>query len=61
MNDFEVHPIGTSRELRLSRALAQAIAQIDSQYRNVVPLSVMKAYDDLFKYYQEQLERENNE
>lgn len=61
MNDFEVHPIGTAKELRLSRALARAIAQIDSQYKNVVPLSVMKAYDELFKYYQEQLEKENNE
>ena len=61
MNDFEVHAIGTAKELRLSRALAQSIAQIEQQYRGVVPDPVMRAYNELFKFYQEQLERENNE
>ena len=35
MSDFEVHPIGTTEEIRLSRALAREIQQITEQYGGV--------------------------
>ena len=42
-NDFEVHPIGTAEELKLSRQLSAAIAQITHQYGDgIVPESVLE-------------------
>jgi len=59
-NDFEVHPIGTAEELKLSRQLSAAIAQITHQYGDgIVPESVLKAYKQLTDYYDEQIGREN--
>jgi xanthine/uracil permease len=38
MNDFEVHPIGTANEIKLSRELANAIAnQIDKEEKKNNP------------------------
>ena len=58
--DFEVHPIGTTEEIRLSRQLSSAIEQITHQYgAGIVPNSVFKAYKELTDYYAVQIEREN--
>jgi hypothetical protein len=58
--DFEVHPIGTTEEIRLSRQLSSAIEQITNQYGDgIVPNSVFKAYKELTDYYAVQIEREN--
>ena len=54
--DFEVHPIGTSRELFLSRALAREIDQVLRQYGNVVPENVLNAYLKLKELYAIQIE-----
>ena len=60
MSDFEVHPIGTSTEIRYSRELANAIEQITYQYGNgIVPKSVLNAYLKLRQHYAVQIESEN--
>lgn len=59
MKDFEVHPIGTATELRLSRALADAIGQEHEQYHTITP-SIMVAYNRLYDHYMEQLEMEQD-
>lgn len=51
MSDFEVHPIGTTREIQLSRDLAREIEQVTRQYGNVVPENVLNAYYKLKEYY----------
>lgn len=60
MSDFEVHPIGTTRELALSRKLARAIAEAinsqESQESGVFPSDVMAAYTQLIKEYDRQME-----
>ena len=58
MSDFEVHPIGTAREIRLSRDLARAIESNIEQYGNVVPHDVLQAYLKLKDYYAYQIESE---
>lgn len=54
--DFEVHSIGTTAEIRLSRALAREIDQVLQSYGQVVPHSVYKAYLELKKHYDWQIE-----
>lgn len=58
MSDFEVHDIGTARELKLSRDLAREIDQVTRQYGNVVPENVMNAYLKLKEHYALQIESE---
>ena len=58
MSDFEVHPIGTAREIRLSRDLAKEIEQTISQYGNVIPQNVLNSYMKLREYYGRQIESE---
>jgi hypothetical protein len=55
-NDFEVHSIGTTEELRLSRALAREIEAVLEQYGKVIPNSVLNRYYDLRALYQRQIE-----
>lgn len=58
--DFEVHPIGTANEIKLSRQLSSAIEQITQQYGDgIVPHSVFKAYKELTDYYAIQIEMEH--
>jgi hypothetical protein len=58
--DFEIHPIGTTEEIRLSRQLSAAIAQITHQFGDgIVPQSVFNAYKQLTDYYAVQIGREN--
>jgi hypothetical protein len=60
MSDFEVHPIGTTMEIKYSRELANAIEQITYQYGNgIVPEPVLRAYLKLRQHYTMQIESEN--
>jgi hypothetical protein len=58
MSDFEVHPIGTAQEIKLSRDLAREIEQVTRQYGNVVPENVLNAFYKLKEYYALQIESE---
>jgi hypothetical protein len=58
MSDFEVHPIGTAQEIKLSRDLAREIEQVTRQYGNVVPEDVLNAFYKLKEYYALQIESE---
>lgn len=57
-NDFETHPIGTLKEIQLSRALAMAI----ENELAVSPFSekIMSAYTQLKKHYAWQIENEES-
>jgi len=57
LKDFEVHEIGSYTEIKLSRALARTIEQNLIQYGNVMPQDVIKAYHELQKHYQRQIEQ----
>jgi hypothetical protein len=60
MSDFEVHPIGTSTEIKYSRELVKAIEQITYQYGDgIVPKSVFNAYLKLKHHHDVKLESEN--
>ena len=58
-NDFEVHAIGTSTELRLSRALSREIEQTLHQFGEVLPSNVRLAYNRLSEHYAKQIQTEN--
>jgi hypothetical protein len=58
MTDFEVLPIGSIKEIKLSRDLAREIDQITRQYGNVVPENVLNAYYKLKEHYALQIESE---
>lgn len=58
-NDFEVHPIGTATEIKLSRELANAISQELISFGQVVPQSVFQAYKNLCEHYKDTIESEN--
>jgi hypothetical protein len=57
LNDFELHEIGSHTEIKLSRALAKTIEQNLIQFGNVMPQDVIKAYHELRKHYQWQIEQ----
>jgi len=54
-SDFEVHEIGTTTELRLSRALCDAIEALQRQYPNTVPAAILRAYEPLRQHHQHML------
>ena len=56
-NDFEVHRIGTTEELKLSRALATEI-QHSLEDNEVVPINVRQAYNRLYGHYIKQQQSE---
>ena len=58
-NDFEVHAIGTSTELRLSRDLSREIEQTLHQFGEVLPSNVRLAYNRLNEHYTKQIQMEN--
>jgi hypothetical protein len=59
MKDFEVHEIGTAKELRLSRALSNSIYLLCEQYgEGIFHESVLSPYKELIKMYKEQIEKE---
>jgi hypothetical protein len=68
MNDFEVHPIGTTDEIKLSRELANAIAeQIDREDNphkyswdaTKLPSEIRGIYERLYKQYQTNIRSDN--
>ena len=58
MSDFEVLPIGSTKEIKLSRDLAREIEQSLEQYAQVVPRNILNAYLKLKEYYALQIESE---
>jgi hypothetical protein len=51
MSDFETHPIGTQKEIELSRQLSKAIEQLISQYgEGIVPRQISVPYHALRDY-----------
>lgn len=56
MKDFEVHPIGTLGEIKLSRELAREIEQVTQQHGNTIPSSILDVYYKLREYYAKQIE-----
>ena len=58
MQDFEVHPIGTREEIRLSRALARAVEETQRSTAEV-PSGIMYAYKQLLVQYNKMIEEEN--
>lgn len=59
MKDFEIHPIGTAKEILLSRKLMRVIDHNVKQYGKLFPEDVMDAYRALSHHYQKQTEMEN--
>lgn len=58
-NDFEVHPIGTTDELRCARELANAIEQLMEQYgEGIIPHSIRVPYNKLRGQYIRQIQSE---
>ena len=45
-----------TEEIRLSRELARAIAQLDEQYRNIVPQSIWQPYLKLRDHYLKEID-----
>lgn len=60
MSNFEVHELGTHRELFLSRQLAREIESVIAQYGQVVPQSVLDKYIQLRNWYDFQREVNNS-
>lgn len=61
MEDFEVHPRGTSEEIKASRALAKTLEQLTEQYgENILASDVRNAYNKLRKVYAKQIEMEKD-
>jgi hypothetical protein len=58
MSDFEVLPIGSTQEIKLSRDLAREIDQVTEQFGKVVPQNVMSAFLKLKEHYAWQIESE---
>jgi hypothetical protein len=61
-NDFEVHEIGTTQELKLCRELVQEMAQVSKQYgRGIFPANVANKLDNLIAFYGRVVENERYE
>lgn len=58
MNDFEVHEIGTLKEIQLARELAREIDSCLEQYGAVIPQNVLRVYHKLKAHYAKQIENE---
>ena len=56
--DFETHPIGTIKEIRLSRSLAMAI-ESELQVSHFSE-KILNAYKELKSHYDWQIETEND-
>ena len=58
MNDFEVMPIGTHREIKLSRELAHEIEKEIIKNPDSIPLEIIQAYKRLYGEYIRQQQQE---
>lgn len=57
--DFETHPIGTSKEIKLSRQLVNEITEVIQSFEaGIFPVNVLKAYDELLSHYEWQMENQ---
>jgi hypothetical protein len=56
--DFETHPVGTVKEIKLSRDLARAVDGIIKQYGIIVPQSVIVPYNKLLEHYKKEMNYE---
>jgi len=51
-NDFEVHPIGTTDEIKFSRALANEIKDhLDLFGKESIPINILQAYNRLYGHH----------
>jgi hypothetical protein len=61
-NDFEVHELGTTMELKLCRALIEDMTQISKQYgRGIFPSTVANKLDNIVAFYASVIEDERYE
>jgi hypothetical protein len=52
MSDFESHPVGTQKEVELSRELFKAITQLISQYGDgIIPRQISLPYHTLKDHF----------
>ena len=58
MSDFEVLPIGSTEEIKLSRELSREIEEVTQQYGSFFPQNVMNAFLKLKEHYAWQIESE---
>lgn len=59
--NFEVHEIGTARELRLYRKLLSEIDQLSFQYgEGIIPNALHNTIKELKRFYEKQLHEEQN-
>ena len=58
MNEFEVLPIGTIREIKLSRELAHEIEKEIIKNPDSIPLEIIQAYKRLYGEYIRQQQQE---
>ncbi len=58
MSDFEILPIGTIKELQLSRELVREIEEVQRQHKGVIPQNVMNVYNKLLQHYAWEIENE---
>lgn len=61
-NNFELHQLGTTKEIKLCRELVVDMLQLSKQYGyGIFPESVAKKLDNIVKYYAEIVENERYE
>lgn len=61
-NDFEVHPIGTTQEIKLCRELVESMVQMTTQYgRGIFHESITNKLDNLVAFYGRVVENERYE
>lgn len=58
MTDFETHPRGTTRELQLSRELANVIAEEMQNPNSEIPIAIIQAYNRLYGFHLSQIQAE---
>lgn len=58
MTDFETHPRGTTRELQLSRELANVIAEEMQNPNAEIPIAIIQAYNRLYGFHLSQIQAE---
>ena len=57
MNDFEVHPIGTTTELREIRRMLKELIALDSAYGDSMPYTVRQKIGEITRFYQNHNEK----
>ena len=56
-NDFEVHPIGTTTELREIRRMLKELIALDSAYSDSMPYTVRQKIGEITRFYQDHNEK----